>query len=140
MDRDDVIEQLTAQLRNVTIRLAQLEAAADQRGDSVSSARTAAASVEQGNVESSAKKAAAPTNQEGIESSAKRAAAPILQKGDRVYITNTVKEPQFWNGVWEQGKAQKATVTHFYKGQIHFVTDNGIRTWRAVNNLRRLEE
>lgn len=105
-----------------------------------SASRTAAAPVEQEqDVESSAKRAAAPIEQEDVESSAKRAAAQILQKGDRVYITNIVNKPQFWNGVWEQGKAQKATVTHFYKGQIHFVTDNGIRTWRAINNLRRLE-
>ena len=119
MERDDTIEQLTVQLRNVTLRLAQLEAAADQRGDFVSSASTAAAPVDKGDVGSSAKKAT----------------APIPQKGDRVYITNAVNKPQFWKGLWEQDKAQKATVTHFYKGQIHFVTDNNIRTWRAVNNL-----
>jgi hypothetical protein len=124
MERDDEIEQLTAQLRNVTLRLAQLEAAADRRGDYVSSASTAAAPVEE----------------EGVGSSARKAAAPILQKGDRVYITNAVNKPQSWKGTWEQVKAQRATVTHFYKGQVHFVTDNNIRTWRAVNNLERLEE
>lgn len=124
MERDDAIEQLTAQLRNVTLRLAQLEAASVRRGDSVSSTSMAAA----------------PVDEEDIGSSASTAAAPILQKGDCVYITNAVKKPQFWNGSWEQGKAQKATVTHFYKGQqIHFVTDNGIQTWRAINKLRRLE-
>jgi hypothetical protein len=113
MERDEAMEQLTAQLRDVTLRLAQLEAAADRRGDSVSSASTTAA----------------PVDEEDVASSAKKAAAPIPQKGDRVYITNAVNKPKFWNGSWEQGKAQKATVTHFYNGQIHFVTDNGIRTW-----------
>ena len=114
MEREEVIEQLTAQLRNVTLRLAQLEAAAVRRGDLVCSASTAAA----------------PVDAEAVGSSASTAAVPILQKGNRVYITNAVKKPQYWNGTWEQDKAQnKATVTHFYKGQIHFVTDNGIRTW-----------
>lgn len=54
-------------------------------------------------------------------------------------ITNKVNKPQNWLGEWDQAKAQKATVTHFYRGQVHFVTDNGIRTWRAVNNLSRAE-
>ena len=60
---------------------------------------------------------------------------PIIQKGDRVNIVNTVNKPRNWNDnfEWDQKKAQKATVTHFYKGQMLFVTDNGARTWRAVN-------
>jgi hypothetical protein len=113
MDKDDEIQQLTAQLRSVTIRLEQLEAAAGREKNG-----------------SSAGTAAAP-------SSAKRAAAPILQKGDRVNITNTVNKPRSWNNnvEWDQEKAQRATVTHFYRGQVHFITDNGVRTWRAINNL-----
>ena len=117
MDKDDAILQLTAQLRNVTIRLEQLEAAASRENNG-SSAGTAAAT-----------------------SSANRAAAPIIQKGDRVHITNTVSKPRSWNNnsEWDQAKAQNATVTHFYRGQVHFITDNGVRTWRAVNNLTKEE-
>jgi hypothetical protein len=104
MDKDDAIEQLTAQLWQVSIRLAQLEAAAG-REDNGSSAGTAAA-----------------------PSSAKTTAAPIIKKGDRVHIANTVNKPRSWNDnlEWDQVKAQKATVTHFYRGQEHFVTDNGV--------------
>jgi hypothetical protein len=106
-----------------------LEAAATaSRKNNGSNAERAAASP------SSAKKAASPNSD-------KRAATPIIQKGDRVRITNTVSKPRTWNNnfEWDQVKAQKATVTHFYRGQVHFVTDNGIQTWRAVNNLTREE-
>jgi hypothetical protein len=108
---------LTAQLRQVSIRLAQLEAAAGHE-DKGRSAGTAAA-----------------------PSSAQKAAAPIIKKDDRVHIANTVNKPQSWNAnfEWDQVKAQKATVTHFYQGQVHFVTNNGVRTWRAVNNLTKEE-
>ena len=124
MDSSVEIEQLTTQLRNVSLRLAQLEAAASRENDR-SSADTAAPS-------SSTETAAAP-------SSATRAAAPIIQKGDRLNIINKVNRPHNWTGEWDQAKTQKATVTHFYRGQVHFVTDNGIRTWRAVNNLSKTE-
>jgi hypothetical protein len=124
MDRSDEIEQLTTQLRNVSLRLAQLEAAAS-RENNRSSAGTAAAP-------SSTTTAAAP-------SSAETAAAPIIQKGDRLRITNKVNKPRNWPGEWDQDKAQKATVTHFYRGQVHFITDNGVRTWQAVNNLAKEE-
>lgn len=125
MDRSDEIEELTTQLRNISLRLAQLEAATSRESNR-SSAGTAAAPS------SSAETAAAT-------SSATRAAAPIIQKGDRLNILNKVNKPQNWTGEWDQAKAQKATVTHFYRGQVHFVTDNGIRTWRAVNNLSKAE-
>ena len=135
MDKYDAIEQLTAQLRNVTLRLAQLEAAV-ARENNGGSAEAAAAPT------SSATRAAAPTGSASpaaAPSSAPRAATPIIQKGDRVNITNIVHRPQNWNREWDQTKAQKATVTHFYRGQVHLVTDNGVRTRRAVNNLTKSE-
>ncbi|KAI2510044.1 hypothetical protein MHU86_4338 [Fragilaria crotonensis] len=134
MDRSDEIEQLTTQLRNVSLRLAQLEAAAS-RENNRSSAETAAAP-------SSNTTAAAPSSAEtaaALSSATTRAAAPIIQKGDRLRITNKVNKPRNWPGEWDQDKAQKATVTHFYRGQVHFITDNGVRTWRAVNNLAKEE-
>jgi alpha/beta superfamily hydrolase len=129
MDRSDEIEQLTTQLRNVSLRLAQLEAAANRENKNECSAATAAALNTA--APSSADAAAAPD-------SAKPTTTPIIQKGDRVRITNAVNKPKNWNREWEQNKAQEATVTHFYRGQVHFITDNGIRTWRAVNNLAKL--
>jgi hypothetical protein len=111
MDREDEIEQLTAQLRTINIRLAQLETAAAAR-DRVP------------------------------ERSAEVAAATTLKKGDRVKINNKLKRPATWNVLveWNQDQAQKATVTHLYKEQVHFVTDNGVKTWRAANNLTKLVE
>ena len=114
MDRDDAI------LRNVALRLAQLEAAAGLE-----------------NNKGSATRAAAPTT----SSATIGAAPPIIKKGDRVNIVNMVNKPRTWNNnfEWDQRKAQKATITHFYRGQVHFVTDNGVRTWRAVNKITKEE-
>ena len=63
-----------------------------------------------------------------------------LKKGDRVRVKNKLKKPATWSksDEWIQQQAQKATVTHRYRNQIHFVTDNGVKTWRAENNLETL--
>ena len=59
--------------------------------------------------------------------------------GDRVRITNKVKKPATWprGQVWSESEFRSATVTRVTRLQIHFVTDNGISTWRAPNNLER---
>ena len=56
--------------------------------------------------------------------------------GDRVIIKNKVKRPANWVGEWIPEAAQRAIVTHFYRDQVHFRTDNGVTTWRATNNLK----
>jgi hypothetical protein len=108
MDREDEIEQLTAQLRAINIRLARLESAAAVRDPERSAGHLAAANT--------------------------------LKKGDRVKIRNKLKRPSTWDVriKWDQQLAQKATVTHFHKEQVHFITDNGVKTWRAVNNVSKL--
>ena len=65
-----------------------------------------------------------------------------LHPGDRVLIKNKVKRPASWDTrvAWNQQAAQRATVTHRYREQIHFRTDNGVSTWRARNNLSRLTD
>ena len=126
MDREDEIEQLTTQLRNISIRLAQLEAAASRQDTERSATR----------------RAAAPAGHKKIVSSTStNTVVPIISKGDRITITNVVKKPSHWNdnSEWNQTKAQRATLTHFYRGQVHFVTDNSIQTWRAINNLAKIE-
>jgi len=110
MDRKDEIELLTTQLKAINIRLAQLEAAAEQ-------------------------------DKRLIERCIGTTAG--IKKGDRVNIVNKLKKPSTWSDrvEWDQEDAQKATVTHIYKEQVHFITDNGVTTWRAINNLRkRIEE
>ena len=60
-----------------------------------------------------------------------------FKQGDRVRIRNALKKPATWprDTIWKKELAQVATVTHIYRGQVHFVTDNGVKTWRASNNL-----
>ena len=60
--------------------------------------------------------------------------------GDRVFIKNTVRKPATWptGKEWNKDQAQVATVTFFEKDQVHFITDNGVKTWRAIQNLRKL--
>ena len=58
--------------------------------------------------------------------------------GDRVYIKNRVRKPKAWSddSVWNEAIAKRATVTKVTNGQVHFITDNGVQTWRAPGNLR----
>ena len=120
----DKIELLATQLRGINIRLAQLEAAAaqDKRPTTECSARTAAASI--------------------IERSTGTAAASVIKKGDLVNIVNKLNEPSTWSAhvEWCQEDAQRGTVTHFHKGQVHFTTNNDVKTWRTINNLSKIEE
>ena len=111
MEREN-IEHLIRELEALRIRVAQLEAAA---------------TTGQG---------------EDRNGRAEAAATPEFKEGDRVRIKNQLKKPATWSNkaIWDKKQAQKATVTHVYKEQIHFVTDNGVRTWRAINNLELLTE
>jgi hypothetical protein len=60
---------------------------------------------------------------------------------DRVRIKNKVRKPATWSSaiVWTEARERLATVTRVTRDQVHFVTDNGTRTWRAPNNLIRLD-
>jgi hypothetical protein len=114
MERE-IIEQLTRDLEALRIRVAQLEEAA-----------------------------AATTGQEQDGNRGREAETTVtteFKEGDRVRIKNQLKKPATWpNKVfWDKKQAQQATVTHIYKEQVHFVTDNGVKTWRAVNNLALIE-
>ena len=63
-------------------------------------------------------------------------------KGDRVRITNKVRRPANWSASWTEEDIERersATVTHRARDQIWLITDNGTKTWRAPNNLARIE-
>ncbi len=62
-----------------------------------------------------------------------------LSIGDRVRITNRVRRPANWTNeaTWEEEKERRATVTKVTPDQVHIVTDNGVKTWRAPNNLKK---
>jgi hypothetical protein len=63
-----------------------------------------------------------------------------FEQGDRIRITNKVTKPAHWgvNDIWQYRDAQRATVTFTTKERIYFVTDNGVTTWRAPRNIKRL--
>lgn len=105
---EKTIEQLSAELRNLHLRVAQLEAAA--------------------------------ANETEDSTGAEPAAAIGFKKGDKVLIKNKLKKPATWptSATWDKELAQRATVTHVYREQVHFITDNGVKTWRAINNLKPL--
>jgi hypothetical protein len=65
-----------------------------------------------------------------------------LVRGDRVRIKarNKVRKPATWDKriPWSEDKERTATVTRVTPTQIHFITDNGVETWRAPNNIYKI--
>ena len=63
-----------------------------------------------------------------------------ISQGDRVRIKNRVRKPATWTSQveWTEAKERRATVTRVTPEQIHVITDNGVRTWRAPNNVQKL--
>ena len=59
-----------------------------------------------------------------------------FRQGNRVRIINKVKKPATAGPTWVEARERLATVTRVIPDQIHIVTDNGTKTWRAPNNLR----
>ena len=108
---DKNIDDLAAQIQALQIRVTQLEVE-KQANASASPAAATSTTVHTG-----------------------------FRRGDRIRIRNALKKPATWpqNKQWDQQRAQLATVTHLKKGQVHFETDNGVKTWRAVQNLIRIE-
>lgn len=84
--------------------------------------------------------AAAAHKKDDDKSETTRPATTRLTKGDRVRITNRVRKPATWNNktAWDEDKGRLATVTKVTPEQVHIITDNGISTWRAPNNLRKI--
>ena len=64
-----------------------------------------------------------------------------LRRGDRIRMPNRVKKSATWTGafVWDKERERVSTVTQVTPKQVHIVTDNGTQTWRASNNVRRME-
>jgi hypothetical protein len=63
------------------------------------------------------------------------AAAHGLRTGDRVRIKNKIRKPATAGPSWSETRERFATVTRITVDQVHIVTDNGTKTWRAHNNL-----
>ena len=64
-----------------------------------------------------------------------------IRRGDRIRIKNRINKPAAWPAErrWNKEEAKLATVTKVTREQVHFTTDNGVRNWRAPNNLERIE-
>jgi hypothetical protein len=66
----------------------------------------------------------------------------VFVRGDRVRITNRIRRPANWSASWHESDIEnerRSTVTHRVRDQVWLITDNGTRTWRAPNNLERIE-
>jgi hypothetical protein len=63
-----------------------------------------------------------------------------LARGDRICIKNKVHRPATWNNdfEWTKEKERTATITRVQADQIHFITENGVETWRAPNNVQKI--
>lgn len=58
--------------------------------------------------------------------------------GDRIVITNRVRKPAAADASWTEAKERLATVTRIRPpDQVHITTDNGTKTWRSPNNIRK---
>jgi hypothetical protein len=58
-----------------------------------------------------------------------------IRVGDRVRIKNKVRKPATAGPSWSETRERAATVTKVTPEQVHVITDNGTKTWRAPNNL-----
>jgi lipopolysaccharide biosynthesis protein len=120
---DDEIKDLIAELKTLKIRASIII----DRLESVSARRTSVASTSN-------------TTTHNAVNNERELTVNGLKSGDRVRIRNKVNKPATWptEKAWIREEARLATVTRVTRQQIHFVTDNGISTWRAPNNLERL--
>lgn len=111
---DNRIDEIIAELRTLRIQVARLESEAAQRRDS--------------------RQHLSP-RQEQIP-----VATHGYSIGDRVRILNKIKKPATWDNriEWSEARARLGTVTEVRAKQIFFTTDNGVETWRAPNNLRKV--
>ena len=120
-DEDDSIEDLLEDLRQLRIRetaiIARIQSAAERRGRPT---------------------AFAAPNLSSEQERQPSVGGVHFTIGTRVRIKNKVRKPATAGGDWTEERERLATVTETRVDQVHFVTDNGTRTWRAPNNLQRI--
>ena len=82
----------------------------------------------------------AGTTERQLSDTREEPATGRTRTGDRVRITNKIRRPATATATWtaEQQERTATVVTRVTAEQIHVVTtDNGTRTWRAPNNVRK---
>jgi hypothetical protein len=124
---DRSFEELIEELHAVKIREAEITVELERRANRAASERTRATIEPQDN---------------GQTSEAAHFSAPFFtngfKRGDRVRITNKVRKPATSGPTWTEAKERLATVTRVIPDQVHILTDNGTKTWRAPNNLKQV--
>ena len=120
-DEDDSIEDLLEDLRQLRIRetaiIARIQSVAERRGRPT---------------------VFAAPNRSDEQEHPPSVANGHFAIGSRVRIKNKIRKPATAGGDWTEDRERLATVTETRVDQVHFVTDNGTRTWRAPNNLQRI--
>jgi hypothetical protein len=121
MERKKTIQELINALKTLRIQeadlTAQLEQALEQKGTPQQAVRTAKEEKRSSGTQS------------------------IFTRGDRIWIKNKLHKPANWNNriEWIEREGKTATVTEVLtrgpSEQVHFITDNGVQTWRAPNNV-----
>ena len=95
-------------------------------------------------LEAATKKGNSEITTKTTASKARLVLGSTIARGDRVRIKakNKVRKPAIWNKhiPWSEEKERTATVTRVTLTQIHFITDNGVETWRAPNNIYKIDE
>ena len=121
---DCSIENITRRLRAVRLQEAFLEAQLERA------------------IEEKAKKDIPPPQASTPKQQEHHQRSDQFVRGDRFYIKNKLNKPATWDNTtkWIEAEGKTATVTVvIQKGptkQVHFITDNGVHTWRATNNIR----
>ena len=75
------------------------------------------------------------TREDNTKEQATTADGTTIEIGSKVRIKNKVRRPATAGTTWTEAKERLATVTRFYREQVHVRTENGTDTWRAKNNL-----
>jgi hypothetical protein len=78
---------------------------------------------------------------ERIEAVTRRGSERLVEKGayeagDRIYINNNIRRPLRASPNWSAASERRATVTDVKGDRVHFVTDNGTKTWREQKSVR----
>ena len=62
-----------------------------------------------------------------------------LRVGSRVRVKNKIRKPATAGSDWTEQKERVGIVTGIRGDQVHFITENGTKTWRNPNNLEAIQ-
>ena len=115
---DRVLEELTQELKELRIR----ENAVIETIERITESRRLSVEPQERNTPSIAYPVA-------------EVASSDLRVGTRVRVKNKIRKPATAGNEWTERKERVGIVTEIRGDQVHFITENGTRTWRNPNNL-----